>query len=86
MDNQCYVLTASPARSPEPTDSKYPHYAAWGHSTAVSPWGEVLATCEEDEAIVYVDVDLGRVKEVRDGIPTRSQRRLDLYNTVEGSN
>lgn len=47
---QVYVATISPARDPDAS------YIAWGHSSIVNPWGEVVSTCEEDEAIVYADV------------------------------
>lgn len=80
IDNQCFVLTASPARSEAPkTEGKYPHYTAWGHSTAVSPWGDVIATTDETEDVVLADLDLGRLAEVRGGIPIGNQRRTDLY-------
>jgi len=86
IDNQCYVVTASPARSEEDDDNdnekksnKYPHYTAWGHSTVVSPWGDVVATTDEKECIVIADLDLDRLAEVRSGIPIGNQRRTDLY-------
>jgi omega-amidase len=81
-DNQCFVLTASPARSTSDTANEiapYPHYTAWGHSTAVSPWGEVLATTDENEGIVFADLDLNLVDEVRSSIPILKQLRGDLY-------
>jgi len=86
IDNQCYVITASPARTvaPEnPVGSKYPHYTAWGHSTVVSPWGDVIATTDETESLVIADVDLARVQEVRKGIPIGDQKRTDLYQLTE---
>jgi omega-amidase len=80
LDNQCFVVTASPARTTEPDeDSKYPHYTAWGHSTVVSPWGDVVATTDEKEGLVIADLDLSKVEEVRKGIPIGSQRRTDMY-------
>jgi omega-amidase len=87
VDQQCFVLTASPARILPPLvddnendkGSPYPHYTAWGHSTAISPWGTVLATCDEDEALVLCDLDMELVKNMRQGIPTSSQKRTDLY-------
>jgi omega-amidase len=85
VDGQCYVLTASPARQSEPSSSvpsKYPHYTAWGHSTVVSPWGEVLATRDETEGIVYADLDLPKVEQVRAAIPIGQQRRHDVYELV----
>ena len=37
VDNQLFVAACSPARSPDAS------YQAWGHSTVVSPWGQVCA-------------------------------------------
>ena len=45
------MATASPARSESSS------YVAWGHSSAVSPWGEVIASTDEKEGIVYADID-----------------------------
>lgn len=70
---KCYVVTASPARNPE---SKY---QAWGHSSIVDPWGSVVATTEHEDALVVAEVDIGRVEEVRKGIPVSLQKRPDLY-------
>lgn len=86
VDGQCYVLTASPARSPPPpndsddeTKKKYPHYSAWGHSSVVSPWGEVIATCDEKPGMVVADLDMTKVEDMRTAIPTMIQKRDDLY-------
>lgn len=80
------MLTASPARaSPPKEEMKYPHYSAWGHSTAVSPWGEVIATCDENPNVVLVDLDLDKVSEMRAAIPTCNQKRSDLYELVSGA-
>lgn len=76
VDNQLYVAAASPARGPEGG------YQAWGHSTLVSPWGEVVATCGHGEAIVYGEVDLENVEEMRRNIPTANQSRTDIYELV----
>lgn len=105
LDNQCYVLTASPARTTEEeakaeaasNESEggdgngnggtliYPHYTAWGHSTAVSPWGEVIATCDEQEHLIICDLDMARVQEIRSSIPIRVQKRCDLYQLSDGN-
>jgi predicted amidohydrolase len=50
VDNEMYVAACSPARD----DSA--DYKAWGHSTIVDPKGQVLATCEEKEAIIYATI------------------------------
>ncbi|KAL7983458.1 hypothetical protein Chor_000334 [Crotalus horridus] len=76
VDNQIYVATASPAR--DETGS----YVAWGHSTVVNPWGEVIAKAGTEETIVHAEIDLKKAEEIREQIPILSQKRSDLY-TVE---
>jgi omega-amidase len=86
VDCQAFVATASPARAAAPppeTPGRYPHYAAWGHSTCVSPWGVVVATTDEGEGIVYADLDLAEVESVRRSIPILQQKRTDLYRLDE---
>jgi len=84
LDNQCYVLTASPARTEAPEEAgKYPHYTAWGHSTVVSPWGEVIATTDEREGIVVADLDLSNLETIRGSIPISKQKRDDIYKVEQ---
>jgi omega-amidase len=73
VDNQVFVMACSPARDPSGG------YVAWGHSTVVSPWGEVLATTDESESIVYAELDLTKADEMRTNIPCWRQKRTDLY-------
>lgn len=76
VDNQCYVMTCSPARNPDAS------YQAWGHSTVVGPFAEILATCEHDPTTIYAELDYGQVAERRTNLPLRQQKRLDLYELV----
>lgn len=76
LDNQVYVATVSPARDDSAS------YVAWGHSTVMDPWGDVLAKTDEKEAIVYADIDLEKFNTIRDQVPITKQRRHDLYNVV----
>ncbi|KAK6172442.1 hypothetical protein SNE40_016090 [Patella caerulea] len=73
LDNQLYVATISPARDEQAK------YTAWGHSTVVNPWGDVISTTEHEETIVYSDIDLEYLKQVREMVPISKQRREDLY-------
>lgn len=50
VDFQVYVATISPARNPQSA------YQAWGHSSVVSPWGDVIATTEHNEDIIYATI------------------------------
>ncbi|XP_064377130.1 omega-amidase NIT2 isoform X1 [Dromaius novaehollandiae] len=50
VDNQVYIATASPARDEKAS------YVAWGHSTVVNPWGEVIAKADTGETVLYTDI------------------------------
>lgn len=47
----------------------------FGHSLVVDPWGEVLVDGGEGENLLFVEVDLARIGEVRSRIPVLSHRR-----------
>ncbi|KAJ1117269.1 hypothetical protein NDU88_005469 [Pleurodeles waltl] len=74
LDNQVYVATASPARDEKAS------YVAWGHSSVVSPWGDVLSKAGPDETVTYTDIDLQYLTDVRQQIPIHFQKRADLYS------
>ncbi|KAI9287002.1 carbon-nitrogen hydrolase [Umbelopsis sp. AD052] len=76
VDNQMYVAACSPARDETAA------YHAWGHSTIVGPNGDIKATCEESEAIIYAEIDPQLIIEKRKHIPIYSQRRFDIYKDV----
>lgn len=75
-DNQLYVVTTSPARD------ENAEYVAWGHSTVVNPWGQILKKATHSEDLISVDIDFSIVEQVRAQIPTFKQRRLDMYVTT----
>ncbi|OMJ18867.1 Omega-amidase NIT2 [Smittium culicis] len=76
IDNMIFVAGCSPARDLDFS------YHAWGHSTIVGPKGDIKSTCEFDETIVYSDIDLEEISEIRTNIPIYSQRRFDLYTDI----
>jgi len=73
VDNQVYVAAVSPARNPDAA------YQAWGHSTVVGPWADIVASVSEQPVVIYADLDMDRVEEVRSQVPISHQRRKDLY-------
>ncbi|XP_045775934.1 omega-amidase NIT2 isoform X1 [Maniola jurtina] len=75
-DEQLWVALVSPARDTEAG------YVAWGHSTLVDPWANVVAKLDEKPGMLLADIDLSVVEEVRSQIPIRVQRRTDIYDTV----
>lgn len=76
VDNQVYVSAISPARLPGAS------YQAWGHTSIVSPWGNVVATTDHDQDIVYGVISLEEVEGMRSQIPALFQRRNDLYQVM----
>ena len=74
VDNQLFVATCSPAR-----DATGGGYVAWGHSSVINPWGQVMQSAGPDEAVVMVDIDLAEVQTMRDSIPCWKQKRDDIY-------
>jgi omega-amidase len=75
IDNQLFVAGVSPARDVNAT------YTAWGHSTVVNPWGEIVSTTDENPSTIYADIDLSKVAEMRNSIPTLKQKRRDIYTS-----
>jgi deaminated glutathione amidase len=49
---------------------------SYGHSLIVNPWGHVVADKGHGEGICYAEVDLNRVKSIRQSIPLSKHRRL----------
>lgn len=77
VDNQVFVATCSPAR-----DTSSGGYVAWGHSTVVNPWGEVIQNAGPGEAVVFADIKLEEVDNMRQNIPCWTQKRTDLYSVA----
>ncbi|MCL5057072.1 MAG: carbon-nitrogen hydrolase family protein [Actinobacteria bacterium] len=74
VDNQVYVIAASPARDAGG------HYVAYGHSMLVDPWGDIVARAGEEEEVVFGDIDPVIIDRVRRELPLLRHRRTDLYN------
>jgi N-carbamoylputrescine amidase len=55
----------------------------WGSSFVADPFGRVLATApDDDEAVLVVDCDLGRVEQTRRDWPFLRDRRIDAYQSL----
>ncbi|XP_033096370.1 omega-amidase NIT2-like isoform X2 [Anneissia japonica] len=77
LDNQMYVSAISPARDESAS------YVAWGHSTVVNPWGEVVAKAGHMEDTIYADLDIRYLEDVRQQVPVQFQKRTDVYKLSE---
>lgn len=76
LDNQFYVVAASPARDIGAS------YHAYGHSMIVSPWGEVLVEAGHEEEIIYSEIDLQHTEKIRKEFPLLKHRRTDIYDVI----
>jgi omega-amidase len=61
VDNQCFVVNCSCGRNVEEPEL----FQSWGHSSVVSPWGKLMAGCEEKEDIIYSDININEAEEMR---------------------
>jgi len=77
VDNQVFIAAAAPARNKELS------YVSYGNSMITGPWGDVIARADENERIIYADIDLNKLKKVRNGLPLFKNRRDDVYCTIE---
>ncbi len=77
MDNELFLVAAAAARYEGFS------YECWGHSSVVDPYGTVLASCGAEETILYADLDLARVDEVRRQLPTFLHLRRDVYQVAD---
>ena len=73
-DCQVYVAGVCAARNPEAS------YQAWGHSTVVGPWADIVATTEHQPAIITSILDMDKVEAIRNQVPISFQRREDIYS------
>ena len=73
VDNQIFTVGVSPARDEQGV------YVAYGNSIVVDPWGTVVSRMDGAEDYRIVELDMGRVADVRAQLPLMSARRTDLY-------
>ena len=74
VDNQIFIVGASSARNTEAS------YISYGNSAIVDPWGRIIAQADEQETILYGEIDLQMIKKTREALPLLKHRRLDLYH------
>lgn len=72
IENGCYVLACNQCKENE-------QFEAWGHSMIISPWGEVVAELEQEEGILYGEIEQSELEIARNKIPSTKNRRGDIY-------
>jgi predicted amidohydrolase len=81
IENGCYIVATDQC-------GDKPRFKAHGHSLIIDPWGQVLAEAGDGPEIIFADIDLGYVDEVRAKLPSLANRRTDVYHLArisEGS-
>ena len=58
-DDQVYSVTASPAR-----DCNH-YYNCWGCSSIIGPWGRIVVQAGENDKVIFANIDLDYVDNVR---------------------
>ena len=77
VDNELFFVGASAARY------KGFSYECWGHSVVFDPFGVALAQADETEQTLFAEIDLNRIDEVRQQLPTFLHLRRDVYTVAE---
>jgi predicted amidohydrolase len=73
IENQAFVIAVNRVGSD-------PDNAFFGHSLAIDPWGEILVEgSETKEELLFADIDLDFVEEVRARVPVFKDRRPACY-------
>ncbi|GAA5899385.1 carbon-nitrogen hydrolase family protein [Sporobolomyces salmoneus] len=80
IETQCYVFAAAQAGEHSPGRASY------GHSLIIGPFGEILASIDNDSdsgsdegRLITAEIDLPALEQIRKEIPLWDQRRNDLY-------
>lgn len=70
IENQCYVLAAGQIGNHDPDRT------CFGRSMIVDPWGTVVAQAPDVAGVTFGDLDLTRLEEIRETLPSLANRRL----------
>ncbi len=70
IENQAFIIAPNQCGEANGVEN-------YGHSMIIDPWGNVLARASEDqEEIIYAEIDLNLLKNIRANIPALDHRKL----------
>ena len=64
IETGCFVFAAAQC------GQHFPKRKSYGHSVIISPWGEVLAEGGEEPGVITAKIDVAKVKEARQMVPS----------------
>lgn len=71
IESQCYVI------APNQSGTGGNQIRMYGHSMIVDPWGRILAEASENKPdIIYADINIDTINEIRQTLPSLANRRL----------
>ena len=73
IENQCFVI------APNQIGQHPPGNRSGGRSLIVDPWGLVLASAPDTDAVIVADLDFENLHDIRRRLPVLSHRRPDVY-------
>ena len=77
VESQSYILAAAQAGAHNEKRRSY------GHALAVDPWGVVVGDCgDAAPSLVTVDLDLEKVRSIREKMPIQAHRRRDVVELL----
>lgn len=77
IENQCFFVAVNRSGSENFGERQIKYF---GMSAAIDPWGGVIAECPQDaESLVFADINLDEVDNIRAKIPSFADRRDDIY-------
>lgn len=74
LDNQAYTIGVAPARDYEAS------YHSYGNSIVASPWGDIINRMDEREGYIIQEIDLDKVRKIRNELPLLQHIRKDMYS------
>lgn len=77
IESQCYVIAAGQVGQNTPARQTF------GRSMIIDPWGTVLATAPDRPSVIIAEIDLDRLRSIRERLPCLEHERPDLYGEVE---
>ncbi len=70
LDNQLFIA------APNQCGEHLPGRRSWGHSMMVTPWGDVVGQCGEEDEVLVREIDLRLMDRIRRNLPVTSARRI----------
>lgn len=77
IESQAYVLAAGQVGEHYNADRTH-HRKTYGHSMAIDPWGSIIELNKDQVGCFQVEIDLEKIKSVRQQIPMSNHRRLNI--------